>query len=84
MLLAEQNNAVTYMKCSFNMDDINAVFVAAVRATEKAKQLQAVLANTPQSALDQRPQSALDKLNNFSQAVGLMFSKNILVNSLLL
>jgi hypothetical protein len=65
MLLAEQNNAVTYMKCSCNMDDINAVFVAAVRASEKAKQLQAALANTPQPALDQRPQSALDTLKQF-------------------
>jgi hypothetical protein len=40
------------------MDEIDAVFVAAVRATEKAKQLQAALANTPQPA----SQSKLDKL----------------------
>jgi small GTP-binding protein len=65
MLLAEQNNAVTYIKCSCNVDDINAVFVTAVRATEKAKQLKAALANTPQPALDQRPRSKLDKFKLF-------------------
>jgi hypothetical protein len=52
MLLAQQNNADTYVECSLNMEDIDAVFVAAVRAAVKAK--------NPQPALDTRFQPALD------------------------
>jgi GTPase SAR1 family protein len=58
MLLAQQNNADTYVECSLNMEDIDAVFVAAVRAAVKAKSRQPARL---QQALNQRPQSVFNK-----------------------
>jgi hypothetical protein len=52
-------------ECTFSQEDIDAVFVAAVRAAVKAKQLQTAPDNTPQPALDQRPQSAVDNFKSF-------------------
>jgi hypothetical protein len=61
MLLAQQNNADTYVECSLNMEDIDAVFVAAVRAAVKAKNPQPALDTRFQPALDTRLQPALDQ-----------------------
>jgi GTPase SAR1 family protein len=58
MLLAQQNHADTYVECSLNMEDIDAVFVAAVRAAVKAKSRQPARL---QQALNQRPQSVFNK-----------------------
>lgn len=57
MLFAKENSADTYIQCSINVEDIDAVFAAAMRIVLQAKKFQ--------PALDQRPQSTLDKLKQF-------------------